>query len=152
MRRRRHDPLTAVPPARGTAAAPLARRVPQGKEGPSGSASPWQGEPAPPAGRLGWLHGASVGETQSLLPLITALTARQPDLTLLVTTGTVTSARLVARRRPPRTLHQYLPLDRQAWVARFLDHWRPDFVLWVESELGPGLLGEANRRASPWGW
>ena len=57
----------------------------------------------------------------------------------------------MARRRPPRTLHQYLPLDRQAWVARFLDHWRPDFALWVESELWPNLLGEANRRGIPLG-
>jgi len=130
----------------------LARRLPQGKEEAERLGERYgKASLARPAGRLGWLHGASVGETQSLLPLIAALTERQPDLTLLVTTGTVTSARLLARRRPPRTLHQYLPLDRQAWVARFLDHWRPDFALWVESELWPNLLGEANRRGIPLG-
>jgi 3-deoxy-D-manno-octulosonic-acid transferase len=102
-----------------------------------------------PAGRLGWLHAASVGETQSLLPLIAALTAREPGLHLLLTTGTVTAARLIARNQPAATLHQYLPLDRRAWVTRFLDHWRPDFALWVESELWPNVLGAAQERGLP---
>jgi 3-deoxy-D-manno-octulosonic-acid transferase len=104
---------------------------------------------ARPAGRLGWLHGASVGEMQSLLPLIQALARREPDLHFLVTTGTVTSARLLAQRRPANVLHQYLPLDRRAWVARFLDHWRPDFALWVESEFWPNLLQAAFARGIP---
>ena len=71
----------------------LARRLPQGKEEAERIGERYgKASLARPPGRLGWLHGASVGETQSLLPLIAALTARQPDLTLLVTTGTVTSA------------------------------------------------------------
>ena len=104
---------------------------------------------ARPAGRLGWLHGASVGEMQSLLPLIEALARREPGLHFLVTTGTVTSARLLAQRRPANVLHQYLPLDRRAWAARFLDHWRPDFALWVESEFWPNLLQAALARDIP---
>src|SRR6266446_5202637 len=104
---------------------------------------------ARPAGRLGWLHGASVGEMQSLLPLIEALPRHEPGLHFLVTTGTVTSARLLAQRRPANVLHQYLPLDRRAWVARFLDHWRPDFALWVESEFWPNLLQAALARGIP---
>jgi 3-deoxy-D-manno-octulosonic-acid transferase len=128
----------------------LARRVPLGKE-EGGRLGERYGKASleRPAGRLGWLHAASVGEAQSLLPLITALAAKDRSLTLLVTTGTVTSARLLERRRPPRTLHQYLPLDRQAWINRFLDHWRPDFALWVESEFWPNLLGEIIRRRIP---
>jgi len=102
-----------------------------------------------PSGRLGWLHAASVGETQSLLPLIGALLRRESDLSLLVTTGTVTSARLLAQRGPARTLHQYLPLDRWAWVKQFLDHWRPDFALWVESEFWPDILTESAARGIP---
>jgi 3-deoxy-D-manno-octulosonic-acid transferase len=106
---------------------------------------------ARPAGRLGWLHGASVGEMQSLLPLIEALGRRDPSLSFLLTTGTVTSARLLARRQPARVLHQYLPLDRRAWVGRFLDHWRPDFALWAESEFWPNLLQAARARGIPLG-
>ena len=102
-----------------------------------------------PAGRLAWLHGASVGETQSLLALIETLRAREPGLHFLVTSGTVTSARLLAQRQGANILHQYLPLDRRAWAARFLDHWRPDFALWVESEFWPNLLNAARARGIP---
>jgi 3-deoxy-D-manno-octulosonic-acid transferase len=102
-----------------------------------------------PAGRLAWLHAASVGEMQSLLPLIEALARREPDLHFLVTTGTVTSARLLAQRKPANVLHQYLPLDRRLWVNRFLEHWRPDFALWVESEFWPNLLAATQARGIP---
>jgi 3-deoxy-D-manno-octulosonic-acid transferase len=102
-----------------------------------------------PAGRLAWLHGASVGETQSLLVLIEALHKREPGLNFLVTSGTVTSARLLAQRQPANMLHQYLPLDRRAWAARFLAHWRPDFALWVESEFWPNLLDAARAGGVP---
>jgi 3-deoxy-D-manno-octulosonic-acid transferase len=128
----------------------LASRAISGKEEPSriGERFGIAGI-ARPGGRLGWLHGASVGEMQSLLPLIEALARREPGLHFLVTTGTVTSARLLAQRRPANVLHQYLPLDRRAWAARFLDHWRPDFALWVESEFWPNLLQAARARDIP---
>ena len=128
----------------------VARRAGVGKEEPArlnerfGIASL-----ARPTGRLAWLHGASVGETQSLLALVEALHKREPGLQFLVTSGTVTSARLLARRPPANTLHQYLPLDRRSWVAKFLDHWRPDFALWVESEFWPNLLEAARARGIP---
>ncbi len=128
----------------------LARRVPLGKEEAARLPERYGIASRPrPAGRLGWLHAASVGETQSLLPLISALLAGEPALSLLVTTGTVTSARLFQGWQAPRCLHQYAPLDRRAWVARFLDHWRPDFALWAESELWPNLLSETGQRRIP---
>jgi 3-deoxy-D-manno-octulosonic-acid transferase len=102
-----------------------------------------------PAGRLVWLHAASVGESLSVLSLIERLTATRPDLTLLVTTGTVTSAALMAERLPARAIHQYVPVDRPAWVRRFIDHWRPDLALWVESEFWPNLLTEIGARRIP---
>ncbi|MCO6419336.1 3-deoxy-D-manno-octulosonic acid transferase [Siccirubricoccus sp. KC 17139] len=108
---------------------------------------------ARPPGRLLWLHAASVGETMSILPLLEALAARAPDLTLLVTTVTVTGAKLLAQRLPPelapRVMHRFLPLDVPAWVARFLDAWRPDAVALVESELWPNLLAALRARQVP---
>ena len=80
-----------------------------------------------PSGPLAWLHGASVGESISLLPLVEQLAAR--GLTVLVTTGTLSSARILAGRLGPRALHQYAPLDVPRFVGRFLAHWRPDIVL-----------------------
>ncbi len=108
---------------------------------------------ARPAGRLLWLHAASVGETLSLLPLLKALTARAPDLSVLVTTGTVTAAALLAQRLPPalagRVEHRFAPLDVPRWVERFLAGWRPDAGALVESELWPNLIRAARRRGVP---
>jgi 3-deoxy-D-manno-octulosonic-acid transferase len=99
-----------------------------------------------PSGPVAWLHGASVGESLSLIPLARGLIARRPDLSIVVTTGTVTSARLMAERLPPGAVHQYAPVDGPAAVARFLDHWRPCAGFLVESELWPNLLNAAHRR------
>jgi 3-deoxy-D-manno-octulosonic-acid transferase len=97
-----------------------------------------------PAGRLVWFHAASVGESLSILPLIEAATTR--GWGVLITTGTLTSARLMAERMPAGAIHQYIPLDYLPWVRRFLDHWRPDLVLWTESELWPNTLTEISGR------
>lgn len=104
---------------------------------------------ARPAGTLLWLHGASIGETQSLLPLIAALRQRRPGLQLLVTCGTMSAAALLATSLPPGAIQQYLPLDRRAWVECFLDHWQPDAGVIVDSELWPNLLLAAKARALP---
>jgi 3-deoxy-D-manno-octulosonic-acid transferase len=104
---------------------------------------------ARPAGPLVWVHAASVGESLSTLPLIERVLARVPAAHLLVTTGTVTSAKLMAERLPPRAFHQFVPLDAAPWVARFLDHWRPSLALWIESELWPNLLRETSARGFP---
>lgn len=101
---------------------------------------------ARPAGALVWLHGASVGESSVALALIEALAARNPNLSFVLTTGTRTSAELVARRAPARTSHVYVPLDRADCVRRFLDHWRPDIGVFIESELWPNLILEAEAR------
>ena len=97
-----------------------------------------------PAGPLVWLHGASVGETLSLLPLIDWLRARRPDLSLLVTSGTTTSAQVLARRLPNGAIHQYAPIDAPGALKRFLAHWKPDLAVLVESEIWPNLIGEAK--------
>ncbi|MCS6933358.1 MAG: 3-deoxy-D-manno-octulosonic acid transferase [Acetobacteraceae bacterium] len=108
---------------------------------------------ARPPGRLLWLHAASVGETQSALPLLDALAEADPSARVLLTTGTVTSARLAEARLPPalagRVLHRFAPLDVPAWVARFLDGWRPDLGVFVESELWPNLIEGAAARGIP---
>ena len=105
-----------------------------------------------PAGRLAWVHAASVGESQSVLPVLASL-LETDDLTVLMTTGTVTSATLLAERLPGlgegRALHRFVPLDVPRWVARFLDHWRPDVAAFVESELWPNLLAGCQRRGIP---
>ena len=101
-----------------------------------------------PEGRLAWLHGASVGESLSLLPLIERLRAARPGEPVLVTSGTRASAEVLARRLPAGAIHQYAPVDTPAAVGRFLDHWRPDLGVFVESELWPNLIAGAKRRGA----
>lgn len=88
-----------------------------------------------PSGPVVWIHAASIGEAQSVLVLIERILRIAPELNILMTTGTVTSARIMGERLPARAIHQYVPVDRVAWVRRFLEYWRPAAALWVESEL-----------------
>jgi len=128
----------------------LARRTRRGKEDPARRGERFGIAAKPrPAGPLIWAHAASVGESLSLLPLIDRLLARLPMAEMLVTSGTVTSATLLAQRLPPRAFHHYVPIDHPAAVAGFLDHWRPDLALWVESELWPNLVADTHRRGVP---
>jgi 3-deoxy-D-manno-octulosonic-acid transferase len=130
------------------ASALLSYRLTQGKED-YGRIGERRGFPARerPRGPLIWLHGASVGESLSLLPLIERLT--QSGSAALVTTGTVTSAELMARRLPPGAFHQFAPLDAPAFMRRFFAHWRPDLGLVAESEIWPNMIVEAERAGVP---
>lgn len=98
-----------------------------------------------PAGELVWIHGASVGESRVTLTLAHALLGARPGLTVLLTSGTVTSAALVGREAPPGVIHQYVPADTPAAARRFVSHWKPDIGVFVESELWPNLIVEAAR-------
>lgn len=128
----------------------LARRLRAGKEDPM-RIGERRGEATltRPDGPLLWVHGASVGESLSILPLIDRLAVTLPDTRFLVTTGTVTSAKLMADRLPPQAIHQYAPVDQPDFVQAFFDYWRPDAGLFVESELWPVLIGAAQSRQIP---
>lgn len=126
----------------------LNRRMAKGKEDPARFPERMgQASQARPSGSLVWLHGASVGECLSLLPLIERLLAQ--GLKVLLTSGTVTSAQMMVDRLPAGAVHQFVPVDRPAWVRRFLDHWRPDLVLWAESDFWPNILAEIKKRQVP---
>jgi len=128
----------------------LRRRVRLGKEDATRLGERF-GKPSIPRpdGPLVWFHAASVGETLAALPLIEALLAARPSLQVLLTTGTVTSAKLIAIRLPERMLHQFVPVDqRSAWHA-FLSYWRPDAGFLVESEIWPNLIIQAEAFGLP---
>ena len=99
-----------------------------------------------PQGTLIWVHCASVGESVSMLPLVDHLLGARPDARVMMTTGTMTSAALMEKRLPDRAFHQFIPVDRIAYVRRFLDHWKPDLALWAESEFWPNLVLETSDR------
>jgi 3-deoxy-D-manno-octulosonic-acid transferase len=135
------------------AATPFARRVlnrrlNRGKEHPVRLAERWGETKVPrPTGPLVWVHGASVGEVATVIPLIERI--RKQDFAVLVTSGTVTSAMLAQSRMPPGAIHQFIPLDAPRFVSRFLSHWQPDLALFVESDLWPNLIISAAQRRVP---
>ncbi len=120
-------------------------RVAQGKEDPVRLDERF-GFPsrARPPGRLIWMHGASLGETLSLLPLVERFIQRGAEV--LVTSGTVASAQLLCARLPAGAFHQYIPVDAPKFVERFLDYWRPDVAIFAESELWPNMVGALRAR------
>ena len=125
----------------------LRRRLAQGRE----DALRWReklGVPsqARPEGRLVWLHAVGVGEVMALRGLIKAMGG---DLSFLVTSSARSSAEVFGANLPARTQHQYLPLDAPGYLARFLDHWRPDLSIWAEQDLWPGAVKAADARGIP---
>ncbi len=102
-----------------------------------------------PAGRLVWCHAASVGESMSLRLMIEKLHDVYPDITILLTTGTVAAARMMATRLPDYAVHQYVPIDRVPCITTFLDHWKPTLTLWLESELWPNTLAILRQKKIP---
>ena len=102
-----------------------------------------------PEGKLFWLHGASVGESVSMLPLINKLLETYPEAHVMVTTGTVTSADVMQKRLPERAFHQFIPIDNPIFTNRFVKYWRPDVALWFESEFWPAVLSSIRRRNIP---
>ncbi len=128
----------------------LRRRLARGREDPL-RFSERKGKPGlpRPAGPLLWLHAVSIGEAQSVLTLIRSIRELYPNLGMIMTTGTVSSARIMADRLPAEVIHQYAPIDRLPWVRNFLAHWRPDAALWIESDLWPNILIECRHAGMP---
>ena len=128
----------------------LKRRLSRGKEHPTRWPEKLGNDLAPrPSGRLIWLHAVGLGEVLSLRGLIARLAAADPDLSFLVTSTTRASADVLSTQMPPRTLHQFLPIDAPAFRRRFVDHFAPDLCIWVEQDLWPGFVSDLDKRSIP---
>jgi 3-deoxy-D-manno-octulosonic-acid transferase len=138
--------LTAA--AAPLAPALLAHRLKRGKENAARLSERYgESKIARPPGALVWVHGASVGELLAVIPLIERL--REKEFQVLCTSGTVTSANIAGQRLPPGVIHQFVALDAPRFVNRFLEHWRPDLALFVESDLWPNLITSSAARGIP---
>src|ERR1700723_4125346 len=128
----------------------IKRRLKQGKEDPARIGERrGMSRDIRPHGPLVWIHGASVGEVLAAAALIERL--RALNIRILLTSGTVTSAAIVAKGFPSDIIHQYVPYDSPRYVARFLDHWRPSLALFIESDLWPNLILSSAARRLPVG-
>ena len=102
-----------------------------------------------PKGALIWLHASSVGESIASLTLIDKLLKTLPNYNILVTTGSVSSARLLKERLPQFVIHQFVPIDRKLWIQRFLNHWQPNLAIIMESEFWPTQIKQLKKRNTP---
>jgi 3-deoxy-D-manno-octulosonic-acid transferase len=136
-----------------TVAAPLAgillsHRLKRGKEDPRRLAERRGESTVPrPTGPLVWVHGASVGEVAAIIPLVERIASK--NFKVLVTSGTVGSAKLCEQRLPAGVIHQFVPWDTPRFIARFLDHWKPDLALFTESDLWPNIIVMSHARRIP---
>ena len=129
----------------------LKDRVSKGKEDPVR----WRerlGETKTPRldGAIVWFHGVSVGESLSALPVIERLRAERPDLSVIVTTATTTSAEILSQRLPAGAIHQFAPIDTPQAATAFLGHWRPALAVFIESDIWPNLLSGLAARRVPY--
>ncbi len=128
----------------------LTKRIKRGKEHPVRFTEKLgHTSQARPEGKLVWIHGASVGESLSILPLLETFHTLRPDLRFLITTGTATSARLMEERLPPYAIHQFVPVDLPLAIGNFLKNWRPDIALIIESELWPNMIFQTKAKGIP---
>jgi 3-deoxy-D-manno-octulosonic-acid transferase len=130
----------------------LRYRLTQGKEDPARLTERFgKASCSRPPGKLIWIHAASVGEATSVLRLMTELRSAHPEVSILLTTGTVTAAGLMAQRlsQDDGVIHQFIPLDVPRWIRQFLDHWHPQAVVFLESEIWPAILHAVSQRSIP---
>ena len=90
-----------------------------------------------------WIHAASVGEFKSADFLIKKLYQKY---TLLITTTTVSAANYASKHYDNKIIHQFAPLDISFWVKKFLNHWKPSLIIWIESDLWPTTLNIIKQR------
>ncbi len=122
----------------------------RGKEDPSRMQERFGRASLPrPHGTLLWFHAASMGEALSVIPLIRRIGETYPDVRFLLTTVTVTSAKMAVERLPNTAVHQFTPVDTPQSIRRFLKHWKPDMALWVESELWPNMILMTEKTGCP---
>lgn len=103
---------------------------------------------ARPEGRIIWLHAVSVGEANSALILVEELLKKFPQISILFTTTTLTSAAIIVEKCAKyegRVIHQFLPIDSYFVVQNFLHYWQPKVAIFMESEIWPNLIYEARK-------
>ena len=98
-----------------------------------------------------WIHAASIGETNSVFPLISKLTKDNEDIFILLTSTTLSSSQLIERKKINKNniQHRFFPLDVQFLVKKFINHWEPELVIFVDSEVWPNYLLEISKRKIP---
>ena len=96
-----------------------------------------------------WFHGSSVGEVLSVIPLIEKLEKRKNIKKILITSNTLSSAKILKKIKLKKTFHQFFPLDTNFLVKKFLNHWKPKVVFFIDSEIWPNMIFKIKEKNIP---
>ena len=100
-------------------------------------------------GKLIWFHGASVGEIQSILPIIEILEKKENIKQILITSNTLSSSKIISNLKLKKTIHQFFPIDTNFLTKRFLNYWKPDAAIFIDTEIWPNIINNINKRKIP---
>ena len=98
-------------------------------------------------GKLIWLHGASVGEILSVIPLIEKLEKNKIISQILLTSNTLSSSKIISNLRLKKTIHQFFPIDTNYHTQKFLNYWKPSVVIFIDSEVWPNMITNVKKKS-----
>ena len=97
-------------------------------------------------GKVLWFHGASVGELQSIVPLLERLEKNKIIKQILVTSNTLSSSKIVKNFKLKKVIHQFFPIDTNFHSKKFIEYWKPSLVFFIDSEIWPNMINNLNRK------
>ena len=100
-------------------------------------------------GKLIWFHGASVGEILSIIPLIKNYEKNKLISQILITSSTLSSSKVLRKFNFKKTIHQFYPIDHIVFTKKFINFWKPNLALFVESEIWPSMFSELKNKSIP---
>ena len=99
-------------------------------------------------GKLIWFHGASVGEFQSVVPLLEKFEKSKNISQILITSNTLSSSKIISKIKLKKVSHQFFPVDNNLIVQKFINHWKPSMALFIDSEIWPNMLINLDKKKS----
>ena len=99
------------------------------------------------SGKLIWLHGASVGEILSIVPLVEKLENNKKIKQILITSNTLSSSKILSNLKLKKTIHQFFPIDTDYHTQKFLNYWKPSIAIFVDSEIWPNMISNIKKKS-----
>ncbi len=100
-------------------------------------------------GKLIWFHGASVGEIQSIVPLLEKIEKNKQFNKILITSNTLSSSKIIEKLKLKKTIHQFYPIDTNILSRKFLNYWKPSCAFFIDSEIWPNMLFNLEKKNIP---
>ena len=97
-------------------------------------------------GKLIWFHGASVGEILSVVPLIENYEKDKSINQILITSSTLSSSKVLKKFKFKKTIHQFYPIDHFLFTKKFLEYWKPNLAIFIDSEIWPDMFDKLEKR------